>query len=82
MHTYRGNFEVHLTVGAAGALDAFRSWCEAERCKCVRIVLARGMHVEQPMAGWRRADAVLPDVLAEAMGAPATWGAPGSPCSA
>lgn len=68
MHTYFGNFEVHLTVGAAGALDAFRSWCEAERCKCVRIVLARGVHVEQPMATWRRADAVLPDVLAEAMG--------------
>src|SRR5262249_41296628 len=39
---------------------------EVERCKCVRIVLARGVQVEQPMATWRRDDTVLPDVLAEA----------------
>jgi hypothetical protein len=66
MRNYRGNFEVHLTVRAVGTLDAFRAWCEAERCKCVRIVLARGAQLEQPMATWRRDDTVLPDVLAEA----------------
>ncbi len=66
MHNYRGHFEVHLTVRAAGAFDAFRAWCEAGRYKCVRIVLARGVHVEQPMATWRRGDTVLPAVLAEA----------------
>jgi hypothetical protein len=32
----------------------------------VRIVLARGVQVEQPMATWRRDNSVLPDVLAEA----------------
>jgi hypothetical protein len=67
MHNYRGNFEVHLTVRAAGMLGAFRAWCEAEQCKCVRIVLARGVQVEQPMATWRRDDTILPDVLAEAI---------------
>ncbi len=66
MHNYRGNFEVHLTVRAIGTLDAFRAWCEVARCKCVRIVLARGAQVEQPMATWRRDHTVLPDVLAEA----------------
>jgi len=66
IQNYRGSFEVHLTIRAAGALDAFRAWCEVERCKCVRIVLARGELVEQPMATWRRANTVLPDVLAEA----------------
>jgi hypothetical protein len=66
MHNYRGNFEVHLTVHAVGALDVFRAWCEVQRCKCVRIVLARGVQVEQPMATWRRDDTVLPHVLAEA----------------
>jgi hypothetical protein len=66
MRTYRGNFEVHLTVHAVGPLEAFRAWCESERCKCVRIVLARGVQVEQPMATWRRDDTILPDVLAEA----------------
>ena len=66
MHNYRGHFEVHLTVRAVGTLDAFRAWCETERCKCARIVLARGMQVEQPMATWRRDDTVLPDVLAGA----------------
>jgi hypothetical protein len=66
IHTYPGNFEVHLTVRAVGTLDAFRAWCEAARCKCVRIVLARGMQVEQPMATWRRGSTILPDVLAEA----------------
>jgi hypothetical protein len=66
MHNYRGEFEVHLTVRADSTLDAFRAWCEAERCKCVRIVLARGVQVEQPMATWWRDDTVLPVVLAEA----------------
>jgi hypothetical protein len=66
MYNYRGDFEVHLTVRSVSTLDVFRAWCEAERCKCVRIVLARGMQVEQPMATWRRDDTVLPDVLAEA----------------
>jgi hypothetical protein len=66
MHNYHGNFEVHLTVRAVGTLDAFRAWCEAELCKSARIVLARGMQVEQPMATWRRDATVLPDVLAEA----------------
>ena len=67
MHRYRGEFEVHLTVRADGTLDAFRTWCDTERCKCARIVLARGEQVEQPMATWRRDDAELPDVLAEAL---------------
>jgi hypothetical protein len=66
MHNYRGNFELHITVRADGSLDAFRAWCEAEGCKCVRIVLARGVQVEQPMATWRRYDTVLPHVLAAA----------------
>ena len=66
MHNYRGNFEVHLTVCAASRLEAFRAWCEGARCKCVRIVLARGDHVEQPMATWRRGGTVLSEVLAEA----------------
>lgn len=66
MRDYRGQFEVHLTIRAAGTLDAFRAWCDSERCKCVRIVLARGMQVEQPMATWRCQHVVLADVLAEA----------------
>src|SRR5690242_4174107 len=65
-HGYRGNFEVHVTVRAAGTPEAFRRWCEAERCKCLWIVLGRGIQVEQPMATWRRDTTVLPDVLAEA----------------
>lgn len=68
MHDYYGNFEVHLTVRVVGAPEAFRHWCEIEGCKCVRIVLARGVSVEQPMATWRRSGTVLPDVLAEATG--------------
>lgn len=66
MHTYRGAFEVHLTVRVVGSLDAFRAWCAVERCKCVWIRLARGAHLDQPMATWRRADGILPEVLAEA----------------
>jgi hypothetical protein len=66
MYSYRGSFEVHLTIRAIGPLDAFRAWCAVERCKCVRIVLARGMQVEQPMATWRRGATSLADVLAEA----------------
>ena len=82
MHTYCGNFEVHLTVGAAGALDAFRSWCEAERCKCVRIVLARGMHVEQPMATWRRGRRLARRPRRSDGAPPRPGAAPDSPCSA
>jgi hypothetical protein len=67
IHHDRGNFEVHLTVRAADTLDAFRGWCEAERCKCVWIVLARGKQVEQPMATWRRHAVRLSDVLGEAI---------------
>jgi hypothetical protein len=66
MHNYRGNFEVHLTVAAVGTVDAFRDWCEVQRCKCARIVLARGLQVVQPMATWRCDETVLPAVLAEA----------------
>jgi hypothetical protein len=66
MHNYRGNFEVHVTVRAAGTPDVFRAWCEARRCKCLRIVLARGVQVEQPMATWRRDDTVLTAVLTDA----------------
>jgi hypothetical protein len=66
MYSYRGNFEVHLTILAAATLDAFRAWCDAERYKCVRIVLARGVQVEQPMATWRRDETVFADILTEA----------------
>jgi hypothetical protein len=66
MRNYRGHFEVHLTVRAVGTPEAFRAWCEVEKCKCVLIVLARGVRLEQPMATWRRDNTVLPDVLAEA----------------
>lgn len=66
MRDYFGNFEVHVTVAVTGSLDTFRHWCEAERCKCVWIVLARGVEVQHPMATWRRSGTVLPDVLAEA----------------
>jgi hypothetical protein len=68
MHAYRGQFEVHVTVRLAGqaGLDNFRGWCVGHACKCVRIELARGEHVEQPMATWRRGDTSLPVVLAEA----------------
>jgi hypothetical protein len=66
MRDYFGNFEVHVTVAVTGSLDTFRHWCQAEPCKCVWIVLARGVEVQHPMATWRRSGTVLPDVLAEA----------------
>jgi hypothetical protein len=68
MHEYQGDFEVHLTVRPpdAASLNRFRAWCSARGCKCVRIVLARGEHVEQPMATWRRSQTTLSLVGAEA----------------
>jgi hypothetical protein len=48
------------------SLARFRAWCEGRAFKCVRIVLARGEHVEQPMATWRRGPTTLPLVLDEA----------------
>lgn len=66
MSNYLGNFEIHLTVAETDQMENFRTWCEAEGCKCAWIVLARGSHVQQPMATWRRAGTILPDVLEEA----------------
>jgi hypothetical protein len=68
MREYQGDFEVHLTVRAAdeAALARFRAWCGERGVKCVRIVLARGAHVEQPMATWRTRDARLSGVRSEA----------------
>lgn len=65
MRNYAGDFEVHLTVAAenAAGLVAFREWCVEREMKCVQIVLARGKYAEQPMATWRRAATVLPDVV-------------------
>jgi hypothetical protein len=68
MRNYFGDFEVHLTVQAAddAAIGRFRAWCGERGYKCVRIVLARGRHVEQPMATWRRRGVALPAVREEA----------------
>jgi hypothetical protein len=68
MKDYAGEFEVHVTVRPPNeaALEQFRSWCRVHDCKCIRIVLARGEHVEQPMATWRRSATTFPAVLAEA----------------
>ncbi len=66
MLNYRGNFEIHLTVAETDELEMFRAWCETEGCKCIWIVLARGSHVQQPMATWRRTRTILPDVFEEA----------------
>jgi hypothetical protein len=63
---YRGNFEVHLTVRAVDSLAVFRDWCAEQQCKCVHIILARGLQAQQPMATWRRSHTALPKVLAEA----------------
>jgi hypothetical protein len=70
MRHYCGDFEVHLTVLAPDKprLARFQEWCRIRECKCVWIVLARGEHVEQPMATWRRRDANLAAVLEEAEG--------------
>jgi hypothetical protein len=68
MRDYRGDFEVHLTVRAAGAapLDRFRAWCRERDFKCIHIVLARGDNPDQPMASWRRRATTLPEVLRDA----------------
>jgi hypothetical protein len=68
MRDYQGDFEVHITVRAADnvLLGRFGEWCRRRECKCVRIVLSRGEHVEQPMATWRRSDTTSPLVLEEA----------------
>lgn len=65
---YSGDFEVHITVRTASAtiLDRFRDWCGARGFRCLRIVLARGAHVEQPMATWRRWVTTLSAVTTEA----------------
>jgi hypothetical protein len=67
MLDYAGEFEVHVTVrpSSGAALERFRAWCLSHDCKCVRIVLARGEHVEQPMATWRRGATTLPAVVEE-----------------
>jgi hypothetical protein len=68
MRDYRGHFEVHITVLAAttALLGRFAEWCRIRELKCVRIVLARGEHVEQPMATWRRSNTTLPLIVEEA----------------
>lgn len=68
MKEYHGEFEVHLTVGISGSGggERFQDWCTAHKCKYVQIILARGEHVEQPMATWRRSHADFTTVLAEA----------------
>jgi hypothetical protein len=68
MRHYRGDFEVHITVLARDkpSLAPFLQWCRIRECKCVWIVLARGEHVEQPMATWRRQDTNLAQVVEEA----------------
>lgn len=69
MSDYSGHFEIHITVRAADgdATESFREWCRAQGLKCVRIVLSRGKHVEQPMATYRRSDTSLRMVRAEAV---------------
>jgi hypothetical protein len=68
MQEYRGEFEVHVTVGLPdqGGWGRFHSWCTLHDCKSVHIVLARGEHIEQPMATWRRSGTTLPAVLSDA----------------
>jgi hypothetical protein len=68
MRDYRGDFEVHITVLAPDkpSLGRFQEWCRLHECKCVWIVLARGEHLEQPMATWRRQDTNLTRVVEEA----------------
>jgi hypothetical protein len=68
LRAYHGEFEVHMTVGlpGQGGRDQFLDWCRIQYCKFVHIVLVRGDHVDQPMATWRRSQASLTDVLAEA----------------
>lgn len=67
MIEYPGEFEIHMTVRTADALaQSFRNWCDKHSLKCVRIVLSRGHHREQPMSTWCRVDTNLSTVLAEA----------------
>jgi hypothetical protein len=68
MQEYRGEFEVHVTVGLPeqDGWGSFHSWCTLHHCKSVHIILASGEHAEQPMATWRRSGATLPAVLSEA----------------
>lgn len=70
MREYTGDFEVHITVQTANhlLLDRFRDWCGEQGFKCVRIVLARGEHTEQPMATWRCRATHLPAAVEEAQG--------------
>jgi len=63
MKDYRGNFEVHLTVNSSGPPSVLRDLCKAEQCKCVFIVLARGVNVQQPMVSWRCSADTLSQVL-------------------
>jgi hypothetical protein len=81
MHDYHGEFEVHITVRTPSeeSLGRFRQWCRAREFKCVRIVLARGAHVEQPMATWHRRDVTLSRVVAEAEACAAEMGHEGFP---
>ena len=59
---------MHITVLAGGqpALLRFQEWSRIRECKCVWIVLACGVHVEQPMATWRRQETNLSRVVEEA----------------
>jgi hypothetical protein len=68
MREYRGEFEVHITVGLPdrGGRDRFLDWCRIHDFKFVHIILDRGDHIDQPMATWRRSQASLTTVLAEA----------------
>jgi hypothetical protein len=69
MQDYHGEFEVHTTIrlsGQGGGWERFQDWCRVHQCKCVQIMLARGEHIDQPMATWRRSSVSLTGVLAEA----------------
>ncbi len=57
-----------MTVRLSGrdGWERFRDWCGTHQFNCVHIMLARGEHVDQPMATWRRSQASLSAVLAEA----------------
>ncbi|WP_354639053.1 hypothetical protein [Kitasatospora camelliae] len=59
----RGDFEVHLTVGAEAA-DALAAWAEEHGVKFVHILLARGSAASQPMLTLR-ASGSYTEVLAE-----------------
>jgi hypothetical protein len=68
MQEYYGEFEVHMTVrlSGQGGWERFQDWCRVHQCKCVHIMLARGEHIDQPMATLRRSQESLTAVLAEA----------------